>query len=134
MIQRALLHANDTKGSQYKRSRRVLHTSRIALLMYELRYGGREKFVFLLGWMALAHQHSVHCHCGTLSLWHCGTRQSLCAQFAFDGLPFVDGYKCFLMAILFVVFLFAFSVDLIADVVLVCEFLQSFQLHLNDGN
>ena len=90
MIQRALLHANDTKGSRYKRCRRILHTSRIALLMYELRYGGREKFVFLLGWMALAHQHS-----GTLALWHCGTRQSLYAQFAFDGLPFVDGYQCF---------------------------------------
>ena len=34
---------------------------------------------------------------GTLALahCHCGTRQSLCAQFAFDGLPFVDGYQCF---------------------------------------
>ena len=81
------------------------------------------------GTLALALWHS-----STLALWHCGTRQSLSAQFAFDGLPFVDGYKCFLMAILFVVFLFAFSVDLIADVVLVCELSQSFQLHLNDGN
>ena len=78
MIQRALLHANDTKGSQYKQCRRVLHTSRIALLMYELRYGGREKFVFLLGWMALAHQHS-----GTLALWHWHTvTVALASRFA----------------------------------------------------
>ena len=92
MIQRALLHANDTKGSQYKRSSPYKPYSSLNVRITIRRQreicfpprldGTGTPALWYTGTLALA-----HCHCGT--------RQSLCAQFAFDGLPFVDGYQCF---------------------------------------